>query len=57
MEPDQEEVFNTVNWGFDGRNGPVLAAAGVKGVVRLIYCNFSPSNCYKNLIGHSKSLI
>lgn len=54
MEPDQDEVFNTVTWGFDGMKGPVLAAGGVKGVVRLINCNFGPSNCYKSLIGHSK---
>jgi polycomb protein EED len=57
MEPDHDEVFNTVTWGYDGKNGPVLAAGGVKGVVRLIYCNIGPSNCYKSLIGHSKNLI
>lgn len=54
MEPDKDEVFNTVSWGFDGQGGPVLAAGGVKGIVRLIYCNQSAFNSTKSLIGHSE---
>lgn len=54
MEPDKDEVFNTVNWGFDGQGGPLLAAGGVKGVVRIIYCNQPTLNSVKGLIGHSE---
>lgn len=55
MEPDKDEVFNTVTWGFDGQGGTVLAAGGVKGVVRIIYCNQSAFNSTKSLTGHSES--
>lgn len=54
MEPDKEEVFNTVTWGFDGQGGPILAAGGVKGVVRIIYCNHPTMNSSKSFTGHSK---
>lgn len=54
MEPDKDEVFNTVTWGFDGQGGPVVAAGGVKGVVRIVYCNHSTLNGSKSLTGHSE---
>lgn len=34
--------------------GPILAAGGVKGIVRVIQCNREPSGGFKNLIGHSE---
>lgn len=52
-EPDKDEVFNAVSWSYDSI-GPILAAAGVKGVIRVIQCNGQPMSCYKNLIGHSE---
>lgn len=52
-EPDKDEVFNAISWSYEV-NGPLLAAAGVKGVARVIQCNEQPLTCYKNLIGHSK---
>lgn len=53
-EPDKDEVFNALSWSYDS-TGPILAAAGVKGVIRVIQCNVQPMSCYKNLIGHSES--
>jgi hypothetical protein len=59
VEPDKDEVFNCVAWSYEingGNNaGPILAAGGVKGVVRVIYCNKDPSTGFKNLFGHSKT--
>ncbi|CRL08032.1 CLUMA_CG020993, isoform A [Clunio marinus] len=51
-EPDKDEVFNGIAWSFDS-SGPVLAAGGVKAIVRVIQCNGLPLLCYKNLIGHT----
>lgn len=52
-EPDKDEVFNAIAWSFDN-SGPILAAGGVKSVVRVVQCNGKPMSAYKNLIGHSK---
>lgn len=52
-EPDKDEVFNAISWSFDS-SGPLLAAGGVKGVVRVIHCNGQPMMCYKTLVGHSE---
>lgn len=61
IEPDKDEVFNCVSWSYEsnscGSAGPILAAGGVKGIVRVIQCNREPSGGFKSLIGHSKSLI
>lgn len=52
-EPDKDEVFNAISWSYDS-TGPILSAAGVKGVIRVIVCNGQPMSSYKNLVGHSK---
>lgn len=52
-EPDKDEVFNAISWSSECL-GPVLAAGGVKGIVRVIYCNEQPLTSYKNFVGHSK---
>lgn len=51
-EPDKDEVLNAVAWSYDPR-GPLLAAGGVKAVVRVIQCN-QPVTSHKNLVGHCK---
>lgn len=52
-EPDKHEVYNAIAWSYDS-SGPLIAAGGVKSVVRVIHCNGQPMACYKNLIGHSR---
>lgn len=52
-EPDKDEVFNALSWSYDS-TGPILSAAGVKGVIRVIQCNGQPMSSYKNLVGHSE---
>lgn len=51
-------MFNCVCWSYENNGlnnaGPLLAAGGVKGVVRVIQCNREPTTGFKNLIGHSK---
>lgn len=59
IEPDKDEVFNCVVWScerIDGAStvGPILAAGGVKGIVRVIQCNRDSMGGFKNLLGHSE---
>lgn len=54
-DPDKDEVFYTVAWGFDNES-PIIACGGVRSVVRIIYCN-GPGLKEKKFIGHSECLI
>lgn len=52
-DPDKDEVFYTVAWGFDNES-PIIACGGVRSVVRIIYCS-GPGLKEKKFIGHSES--
>jgi len=51
-DPDRDEVYYTLAWSYDA-NGPIIAAGGVRSVVRIIYVN-GPGLREKKFIGHSK---
>lgn len=54
-EPDKDEVFNAISWSCD-QSGPIIAAAGVKAVIRVIQCNAATLTSYKNLVGHTGAI-
>jgi polycomb protein EED len=62
IEPDKDEVFNCIAWSYEmnkvaGVSAPIMAAGGVKGVVRVIQCNREkPVGGFKNLIGHTGAI-
>lgn len=52
-DPDRDEVFYTLAWSFESNGSPIIAAGGVRSVVRILYIN-GPGLREKKFIGHSK---
>lgn len=52
-DPDRDEVFYTLAWSYEANGDPIIAAGGVRSVVRIIYCNGGMRE--KKFIGHSES--
>jgi polycomb protein EED len=53
-DPDRDEVFYTLAWGYEG-NCPIVAFGGVRSVVRAIYLNCRNLK-EKKFIGHTNAI-